>query len=694
MSAPANRPVRSTDEKTSQGMEEGYVNSLAYQSLIEIWRNAAHAANRPGWFASTKRAPKDKPMLVFDFANVGTASALKRVAWNTGPHMGFTEVDEYFTHVGAGQGGGGGMWRMNNPLGDRHAGVRETLVPANPAGFVVLSYHPTLLPKGAMVWIIKDPTTNLYCPKQQDTGNTDFAGNAVYAETVEIGPDEFGFDWWNVIDQLEDTSGDLTFRRLGGVAIVLLGFDQDADDRYGVDVAGRTAIGRTPETATGGAQALLDKIAVPGLRVSYRYPVGNATSKGNARIDWTLSDGSKLYGDSRSVHGQIGWLETGQTKGSKGAGVRRLLKHQKGTWTSKLYPGLEIEWTMLDNTRPPAGMAPFRGGGHVVIRYRDEFMPTPPYSAPLSDLFQGWGVAYSEVFDRLRLVVRAPMSPAAGHGWFIRQDPTRSRAIYGDGTELPFDNWKDEWCADLPQAIQDEIDKFAIVNQDKYTQELALRILKQARERKGAFERMQQDEVEKVDKSTDDGEFSCSEDEVAGGSGDGGGGGGGGGGTGSGNSTGSGGTPTNTPDPNVPGQHRSRTGVNESGLPQPEWLTEAQWKAQQLDPAIFVYMPKHGNTHLLRFNEGHPYYKNTDAFWSTEFRKMTRSRAVKRRKAADITRGVKAVIWADNASRIVNSLQYDATALADYETPSNKTLTRAAMSVETLDHAIRALLFA
>ncbi|GAG18489.1 unnamed protein product, partial [marine sediment metagenome] len=156
--------LKESDEIVASRLEEAYANSQPYQWAIELWRNFQQAIER------LDPEAREKAIQKFDLLNLH-GGTLKRVVWNTGPHMTEKEMNDYFTIIGKGH---GNTWRMDNPTGNRHAGAREMILPWNPAGMVVVSYHPVHLPEGAMVWIVRDPESGGFALKPLTTGYENF----------------------------------------------------------------------------------------------------------------------------------------------------------------------------------------------------------------------------------------------------------------------------------------------------------------------------------------------------------------------------------------------------------------------------------------------------------------------------------------------------------------------------------------
>ena len=222
------RPLQIAPEGITRSLEEGYANGSTYQWALELWRNFWQAVGRSESTSATA------PIQRFDMLNVH-GGALKRVVWNTGPYMPEGDLRKYMLTLGQ---GGGDTWSLDNPLGDRHAGARESLLPWNPAGVVVLSYHPVDQPEGAMVWLRRDDDSGVFGALTLPTDYETAIGDVEMDLVVPLGVDQFGFDWRSIVHQTASSGrNDGGLERHGGVAFVLLGSDRTADDIDGVDAS-------------------------------------------------------------------------------------------------------------------------------------------------------------------------------------------------------------------------------------------------------------------------------------------------------------------------------------------------------------------------------------------------------------------------------------------------------------------------
>ncbi len=296
------RPLHIAPEGITRSLEEGYANGSTYQWALELWRNFWQAVGRAESTSATA------PIQRFDMLNVH-GGALKRVVWNTGPHMPEADLKKYMLTLGQ---GGGDTWSLDNPLGDRHAGARESLLPWNPAGVVVLSYHPTEQPEGAMVWLQRDDDNGVFGALLLPTDTETALGDVEMGLVVPLGVDQFGFDWRDILRQTASSGrNDGGMQRNGGVAFVLLGTDRNVDDLDGVDCSEYTSTRGRSETPTGLATFLLDKIAdTTDTSVSVVYQVG----AGADRLNRPDSNGKVHAFDSRNIYGLAGWT----TKAAEG----------------------------------------------------------------------------------------------------------------------------------------------------------------------------------------------------------------------------------------------------------------------------------------------------------------------------------------------------------------------------------------
>lgn len=612
-------PLKESDAIVASRLEESYANSRPYQWGIELWRNYTQVLER----TNPKNIRGDERQ-VFDVRPVH-GGALKRVVWNTAAHMSAEELNSYFTQIGVGH---GDTWRLDNPTGNRHAGAREMLIPWNPAGVVVISYHPEALPEGAMVWIAKEG--DRYGLKSLPTGVEVF-GEMVYQLVAPLTVDDYGFDWMTVLPE--------EMREHGGVAFVLLGRDLFADDLDGVD-PGNEAIGRSAETATALANALLDRIARIRGQVTVLYRVGTTETKG--RLTRMSSDGTEYVYDSRNIYGAEGWLLEGQRQ--------KPAKHVSGVWSSTTGE-FDVEWTLLDKATPQAiAFRPFKGLGHVVARYRDEFMDVTDKDHRRRLAL--WGVSYREVSDRLSLRI---IPKTTGPGYHLRQGgASRSLLIGSDGQPVPWDDWAEEFSNDLPEPIKAAL--AAVKIQHRTSDEAIKRLMERIRTRMNGANRGAATETAEKDPKGNVGSGPVTE---------------------VGFGTLGGGTKGNGRPERDPKNPRSGTAatVNPAGTghrpvvrrsiqkpPEARWFKPDEWEAQTaglfdgVDPAtIFVYLTKSGDEYELWFNEGHGLFIDQRQYytrWASE-----KGAALRRLPVEEIEQAVRQAYELDTIGRVFATMK-------------------------------------
>jgi|GEM_PF-5013045 hypothetical protein len=703
LQALAMEPMTMGYDAVSSRIEEGYLNGGLYSWARELWRNyhqavqrkmAASSVTAPFTREDVERAFGYTPEQRFDFLNLhrpegSTGGSLKRVVFNTGPYMTWDEVRDYFAS-GVGE-GHADLVGIDNPLGDRHAGARESTCPWNrDGGIVVVSYHPTEMPEGAKVWIRRDPVARRYGVVRQYTGIEEFGVPQYDKVTTLDVEDELGLNW------LEDVIPQTPLAEHGGVMFALLGNDPFADDVDGVDQIG--AGGRGTESPTVLVNFLLDHVAeaVGGITVVYRVgPVGTASG----RIDKRTSDGTVVPYESRNIYGLEGWVRYGQ-RNTRFAGV------EEGVWNSS-DGRLVIDWTLLPEVLPvkDRNMTPHRGTGHIVTRYRDDLHPWRKGSNK-SDHFEFWGVPEAKVWKRLRLVLRPVSDPTVlPDGWHVRQNPARSGIVAPDGSELypEWREWAEEWIETMPTVLAEAIK--AAMPKPPGHEKLERDLLERLFFRTAARRLLDLDKEEVTSSGEGDAadgvQIDVAEEE--------------------GNRRRPGSNPDDPhPDPTGGGvgtRHRSTPGGSRSRkvkkrlshLPEPRWFTKEEWEQEFSgdDNAhqMFVRlrsMPdgEGGVKYVLYFNQHHALYRDQEAFFKHWRNAARKGSPVSHLSDDDLMEHVRTAYWMDSASRYFaaaahhmldeNGVKPDADAVDGLRSDRLR-LTQGAEGYINVEHQVRAL---
>ncbi len=637
------RPLNIATRGITRSLEEGYANGSPYQWALELWRNFWQAVGRRD--ESVRRVAVQR----FDMLNVH-GGALKRVVWNTGPYMPESELRQYMLMLGQ---GGGDTWSLDNPLGDRHAGARESLLPWNPAGVVVLSYDPVEQPEGAMVWLRRDEESGAYGAALLPTGIETAIGDPEYDQVVGLGFDPFGFDWMSIVRETASSgrSSDGGLQRNGGVAFALLGSDLFVDDLDGVDNSSYARSRNRVETTTGLATFLLDKIAqTSGTNVSVVYRVGAEPDR-LTRID---STGREQAFDSRTIYGLEGWT----TRSGRGGQQRVDLALESGS-VPLVIDGRPVgvaTWTLLPEGTARNNMMPYRGVGHVAARYRDELMPRPNSGSAVKQLAP-WGVIVREVAERTRVIVELNQS---GPGWHVIQNPARSDLRAADGSPIPWESFHDQFndaLEELAAPIWNEMARIRAARPRNV--EAERRLLTKLRRRIHRDDR-DAETMSAVDPSAP-GEHAAGQPADAG------------------TAHLHEGNPTPWPPPAptpgpIPGESPMSTGVVEAegaggqatvprrrrpGLPLPEWVQGEVWMEQyEYDLARFVVVERSGNDVVIRYNQDHDIFVS-QVSWFTQECAQSRSPRVRRLPAGEIVDAIKEAYHLDSAPRYLWGMRMD-----------------------------------
>jgi hypothetical protein len=627
-------PLTIANEGIRRSIEEGYAGGAPNQWALELWRNFHQAVGRAGGTLT------HTPVQRFDMLGVHRG-ALKRVVWNTGPHMTETELRSYMLTLGQGS---GDTWSLDNPQGDRHAGARETLLPWNPAGVIVLSYHPRLLPHGAMVWLKKDAHGN-FGAAMLPSGAETALGDPEYDKVVALGVDPYGFDWMTLVDATASGRGVAGgIKRQGGVAFALLGQDTFVDDLDGVDNSAYARSRGRVETPTALTNYLLDKVATTGsTTVSVVYPVGEYTGNRLLRVD---SAGGEHGYDSRNIYGLDGWT----TKGLAGGARRAAIPARSGVVPLTL-SGVEVgnvEWTMLDADPGRTAFAPYQGLGHVAARYRDELMFRPNRGSAPKQLSH-WGIIIPEVANRVRLIVNLDQ---IGPGWHIIQDPARADIRAADGSGIPWETFQDQFNDQMEELAAPIWDEMARIRAERPRNLEAERRLLDKLRRKLSRPNRDPESVDTSDARRGDPDVTAGVgDEIDAGIG------------GYGNGDPNPHQPLRNPRPGAandtepvheadgPGDTPVRTRPRRPGLPIPEWVHGDAWvDAHDYDPSRFVVVVRSGSDVIIRYNEDHEVY-TTQVAWFTQWCAEHRNRRLRRLPAAEVIESVKEAYHLDSAPR-------------------------------------------
>lgn len=669
------RPLTISPEGITRSLEEGYANGSPYQWALELWRNFWQAVGR-----SFDR-PSHRPIQRFDMLNVH-GGALKRVVWNTGPFMSESDLRHYMLTLGS---GGGDTWSLDNPLGDRHAGARESLLPWNPAGVVVMSYHPVHLPDGAMVWLRRDGVSGTYGAVRLPTGDETALGDQEEDLVVPLVTDPFGFDWMGIVRQT-GTSGrtDGGMERHGGVAFVLLGNDRSADDLDGVDNSQYARSRNRTESPTGLATFLLDKIAeTEGTNVSVVYRVGTATE----RLTRRDSAGGEQAFDSRSIYGLRGWTTrgAGSSRGEVGHDSGAIPLHIDGEHVG------DALWALLPEGTPKNNMMPFRGAGHVAARYRDELMLRPNAGSAPRQLAP-WGIIVPSVADRTRIVVQLHQS---GPGWHVIQNPARSDLRAADGGAIPWESFHDQFNDSMEELASPIWNEMARIRASRPRNlEAERRLLEKLRRRINRADRDSED-VEVV--SSDAGESGAGLPTDSG--------------TGRDRAQNESNWPPPSPDSgpvagdspeSAPAVEAHGEGAQQSarrrrrpGLPTPEWVSGQEWTNDHgYRTDRFIVVERSGSDIVIRYNLDHEIYQS-QVDWFTAECSRSRSPRMRRLPTAEIADAIREAYHLDSAPRYLWGMRSnpnfpEVLGLPDADPDAPCVMTIGAGGFNNVDHAIQA----
>lgn len=396
----ASRAIAMSDAATAGRIEEDYANSAPYQHAIEIVRNAM-------------QQPRTTHVTL-DIDTFPSTGALKRIIWNNGPHMPKNLMETYMGSIGEGT---GDIWRLDNTLGNRHAGARSSVLPFT--DLAVLSWDAVSAPQGLYMKLFKDAKTHEY--RCTCVTTPDEATLALLTRHTEV-----------------RSSGH-------GVAFVYLGRDESVDGPF---IDPNTNKG---ESENGLADALRDRLFVTvctdgtpvAVTVNTVMPANSAGGVGGRKL--TGARGKKYRLDGRVIKGHDDWLHR---------------PCEVGSIVVDPTLGIAASFALLPyETDPASRHLPFGGKGHIIIRYKNESMvlAAPGGDYPeLGKLMRTFGVQLAEVYNRLSIVLEGPAD--AGNDpnnprLHLHQDPSRSRIVMSNGKDIPIDDWGEAFIQNMPIAI-------------------------------------------------------------------------------------------------------------------------------------------------------------------------------------------------------------------------------------------------
>ncbi|MGH9196007.1 MAG: hypothetical protein ACRD1T_09735, partial [Acidimicrobiia bacterium] len=322
------------------------------------------------------------------------------------------------------------------PIGGEHGnfgiGAKCALFPWNPAGVVVISWHPDF-DEPSMIWVRKNRNTDEYGLRTWDTAE---GGENVVVATVD---EELGIDWSLVKPEWIEEHG---------TVIVLLGDDLEQD----------TVLG-DPNRKEGG---------VPGLGiVNYlnrrMWDLSNVTVtvdeyRTDDRSKWPRSSAvsvkSELQFGRRKIEGGKYYIHY-PVASEKGVGSIA------SSGTVPLADGTQVDWYLWEGSGRD-GIRNAAINGFMSAMYApDEDHPFPE----LFDVedhpsrFRAFGISESDVRKRLWLIARPPLTESNSYGVYMSSDRNRLLIKGGPkaGDPLPWEDWAIDFADNLPRPIVDAI---------------------------------------------------------------------------------------------------------------------------------------------------------------------------------------------------------------------------------------------
>lgn len=314
------------------------------------------------------------------------------------------QMEMYLSHFGkSGKSSGG----LHDNFG---IGSRSSTLPWNPDGVVILSYTEDY-PSGAMVWLRYDSESGCYGMRElSDDGDT----------VVEPFDDSQGpsrIDWSMIAPDW--------VRNNTGTVVVLLGGNETLN----------TFWGKRGEDPVRNIRSYLNTRY-------WEIPENVAVYVSESRVGRSKLPLSRVECFARRDDSSRAF-DTCAVKGARSFASL----NPKDRGTVKLADGTEVHWFLKHTGSTSDTDGPRKG--FVAALYKNELYS---YSNKAQTM-RAWGVPQKDLAERLTLVVE-PVLATEGDGVF----PSQARATLcmrrdGNSTELPWEQWREEFRDKLPEAI-------------------------------------------------------------------------------------------------------------------------------------------------------------------------------------------------------------------------------------------------
>ncbi len=372
-----------------------------YQWAREILRNSLEASATRVEFG-------------LEWQAVERLGVYRRVIADDGIGMDASELERFFSHLGAGAKVIGGI---HDNFG---VGAKIASLPWNPEGFVVISYKEGL---AAMIWIVLDPESGDY-----ELMDFEIRGQktcVIDPTAVDWEKGEKPIDWGAVAPD---------WVKAHGTVVVLLGSDAFPDTVLGNPAAGEASIKGISVYLNSRFWDLSDKeVHVVELRSEKKnsWPTGPADKDDSRRPNRRRIMGARHYVED---------VEAG--KGKLGGSGYVLLDEER----------VQTEWYLWEGERPAVDSYA-RKSGYVAIRYKGELYQLTTHKAH----FRWFGIVEGQVQQNLSLILEPQLYGVRGSTWGIHPDQSRNRLIFtgnGEkGVDLPLADWGREFAESIPDAV-------------------------------------------------------------------------------------------------------------------------------------------------------------------------------------------------------------------------------------------------
>lgn len=333
---------------------------------------------------------------------------------DNGRGMSEDELVEYMNTFGH------GSKKIGGPADNFGIGAKSSLLPANPFGVVIISWHESC-PTGAMIWLKRDEASGEYGARIFHTPD---GNRSVVAPFFD---DELGLDWASVKPSWIGI----------GTAVILLGASP-TDNTF-----------RVAEVLEGS-----HKIAGIAKNLNFRF--------------WGFAEGVSVRVGQFHRQDIENWPRTpSEAKDIKKYTFRtiegaRYYLERPATGSLRLNDGSKLLWFLGEPVKGATHTyAPERGV--VASLYKGELYDLGGSSSKVQQRYRAFGVSVEAVRKILTIVVEPPTFED-DQLFGVYPNSSRSALLTSEGAELPWDVWGGEFMAALPKEVARALQEASTAN--------------------------------------------------------------------------------------------------------------------------------------------------------------------------------------------------------------------------------------